>query len=190
MAGGTCYSLLLPSPTGIPARQSNTHSKIEMDQSPVAVATKWFEAYSAGNFEGMKSLATDDYTFEDPAFGKLEGERALSMYKMFTSTRDKTEAVWNVHEVKPSESDPQRAIVKFEAIYKFNGRPVTNQITSTILVIDGKVKEQVDAFDVPKWAEQSLGLLGWLFGGFTFLHNTIQKKANTSLDGFMSKHPL
>jgi hypothetical protein len=30
------------------------------------------------------------------------------MYKMFTSTRDKTEAVWNVHEVNPSESDAQR----------------------------------------------------------------------------------
>ncbi|KAF8757002.1 Pyridoxal-phosphate dependent enzyme [Rhizoctonia solani] len=138
----------------------NIINSAKMDQSPVAVATKWFEAYSAGNFEAMKSLAADGYTFEDPAFGKLEGDRALGMYKMFTSTRDKTEAVWNVHEVKPSESDPQRAIVQFEAIYKFNGRPVTNQITSNILVVDGKVKEQVDSFDVPKWAGETPVLSG------------------------------
>ncbi|KAF8739875.1 Pyridoxal-phosphate dependent enzyme, partial [Rhizoctonia solani] len=138
----------------------NIINSAKMDQSPVAVATKWFEAYSAGNFEAMKSLAADGYTFEDPAFGKLEADRALGMYKMFTSTRDKTEAVWNVHEVKPSESDPQRAIVQFEAIYKFNGRPVTNQITSNILVVDGKVKEQVDSFDVPKWAGETPVLSG------------------------------
>ncbi|CAE7178092.1 unnamed protein product [Rhizoctonia solani] len=187
---GTCYLLWPPSTGTLQPLATPAILNLRMDQSPVAVATKWFEAYSAGDFEGMKSLAADDYTFEDPAFGKLEGERALGMYKMFTSTRDKTEAVWNVHDVKASESDPQRAVVQFEAIYKFNGRPVTNQITSSILVVDGKVKEQVDSFDVPKWAEQSLGLFGWLFGNFSFLQNTVQKKANTSLDGFISKHPL
>lgn len=160
-----------------------------MEQSPVIIATKWFEAYSAGNFEEMKNLAAHDYTFEDPAFGKVDGKRALGMYKMFTSTRDKTEAVWNVHEVKASETDPQKAVVRFEAIYKFGGRPVTNQITSEILVVDGKVKEQVDTFDVPLWAGQALGLFGKLFGGFAFLRNTVQKRANTNLDAFLARHP-
>lgn len=149
------------------------------------------------------------------------------MYKMFTSTRDKTEAVWNVHEVKPSESDSQRvgrqplrqcfcaeslglqAIVRFEAVYKFGDRPVTNQITADILVIDGKVKEQTDSFDMPTWAGtyfqpiqqtqttqaafisegQALGLFGWMFGNFAFLQNSVNKRANSRLDAFMAKYP-
>lgn len=101
--------------------------------------------------------------------------------------------------------------MRFEAIYRFGGRPVTNQITSNILVVDGKVKEQVDTFDVPIWAGkhsplrstwhqnvlitspvrlgQALGMFGKLFGGFAFLRNTVQKRANTNLDLFMAKHP-
>ncbi|KAF8608728.1 NTF2-like protein [Ceratobasidium sp. AG-I] len=160
-----------------------------MESNPVAVATAWFEAYSNGNFEGMKSLAAPDYTFEDPAFGKLEGKRALAMYKMFVSGREKTEAVWNVHEVKLSQTNSQTAIVRFEAVYKFNGRPVTNQITSNIVVVDGKVKEQVDSFNVSTWAGQAVGTVGWLFGNFSFFQTGIKKKANASLDSFVAKHP-
>lgn len=159
-----------------------------MESNPVVIATAWFQAYSTGNYEGMKELAAPDYTFEDPAFGKLEGKRALAMYKMFISGRDKTEAVWNVHEVKPSEADPRTANVRFEAIYKFNGRPVTNQISSNILVVDGKVKEQVDSFNVSTWAGQAVGTFGWLFGNFSFFQAGIQKKANARLDSFVAKH--
>ncbi|QRV79390.1 SnoaL-like domain protein [Ceratobasidium sp. AG-Ba] len=160
-----------------------------MENSPVGVATKWFTAYSSGDFDGMKRLAASDYVFEDPAFGRLEGKRAIGMYKMFISGRDKTEAVWNVHEVKPEPTNPQKAVVRFEAVYKFNGRPVTNQISSNILVVDGKVKEQIDSFDFPGWAAQSLGVFGWLFGSFSFLQNSVKQKANARLDDFITKHP-
>ncbi|KAG9084955.1 hypothetical protein FS749_004804 [Ceratobasidium sp. UAMH 11750] len=159
-----------------------------MDQSPVNIATKWFAAYTSGDYEGMKALAAPDYIFEDPAFGRLEGSRALAMYRMFIFGRDKSEAVWNVHEVKPS-TDSQKANVRFEAVYKFNGRPVTNQITSDILVVDGKVKEQIDKFDVPNWAGQALGIFGWLFGNFSFFQNSVKQKANARLDMFITKHP-
>ncbi|KAG8746341.1 hypothetical protein FRC10_005330 [Ceratobasidium sp. 414] len=175
-----------------------------MDQSPIDVATRWFAAYSSGDYEGMKALAAPDYVFEDPAFGRLEGNRALAMYKMFLSGRDRSKAVWNVHEVKPS-TDSQKvlgspppkspltkspqAIVRFEAVYKFNGRPVTNQITSNILVVDGRVKEQIDKFDVPTWAGQALGIFGWLFGNFSFFQNSVKQKANARLDMFIAKHP-
>ncbi|KAG9087733.1 hypothetical protein FS749_002687 [Ceratobasidium sp. UAMH 11750] len=43
-----------------------------MDQSPVNIATKWFAAYTSGDYEGMKALAAPNYVFEDPAFGRLE----------------------------------------------------------------------------------------------------------------------
>ncbi|KAG8741574.1 hypothetical protein FRC12_015624, partial [Ceratobasidium sp. 428] len=53
----------------------------------------------------------------------------------------------------------------------------------------GKVKEQIDEFDVPTWAGQALGVFGWLFGNFSFFQNSVKQKANARLDAFIAKHP-
>ena len=56
-------------------------------------------------------------------------------------------------------------------------RPVVNVIRSEIRFENGKIIQQVDQFDFPRWAAQALGFPGRLFGRFAWFQRAVSRKA-------------
>ena len=46
------------------------------------IIENFYRAFAASDIEGMLSCYHDKIQFEDPAFGKLEGDRAKNMWRM------------------------------------------------------------------------------------------------------------
>ena len=51
----------------------------------------FYTAFSKGDATTMTSCYHDDVVFEDPAFGKLTGKRAVAMWEMLLSKKEESE---------------------------------------------------------------------------------------------------
>jgi hypothetical protein len=76
--------------------------------------------------------------------------------------------------------------VEWVARYTFSktSRPVVNEVSSQLTIVDGKIQNQVDQFDFAIWAAQALGFMGRYFGWSGLLRSLVQKSARSSLDEF------
>ncbi|KAG9050145.1 hypothetical protein FS837_007444 [Tulasnella sp. UAMH 9824] len=164
-------------------------SPIPSSMDSVSVVRSYFQAYAQLDYRLMAMHTTDEFVFEDPVFPHLEGDFARAMFKMFIQGAPKSGAKFTILDVSETTTDPNVVNAKYRAEYNFNGRPVTNEITSVLTVEDGKVCKQVDSFDFPGWAAQTGGFMGWLLGGTSFAQSATRDKAKNRLEAFMKKDP-
>ncbi|MEM9897193.1 MAG: hypothetical protein AAF789_12570, partial [Bacteroidota bacterium] len=68
-------------------------------------------------------------------------------------------------------------------------RPVRNVIRAQMMVKDGLITQHIDHFNFWRWSGMALGLPGYLLGWTPFLQNSVRKKANKSLQTYMTKKP-
>ncbi|KAJ7115100.1 hypothetical protein C8R43DRAFT_1191737 [Mycena crocata] len=155
------------------------------------IATAFLTAYSNMDFDALAALTTDDFVFQDAAYPNIEGDVARGMYRWFISDKEKTQMKVIIHSVTPSPTNASVAIASFTDDYIFNGNPVINNITSTMVVVDGKVALEQDAYSFEAWAEQALGpLVGPLAAPLSVTKKLIQITAKIQLDTFLLFHPL
>ena len=149
---------------------------------------KFYDSFANGDSEGMVSCYVDNIQFEDPAFGKLNGEMAKNMWRMLVNN--------NKSIIKISYSNVQAndktGSVNWAAEYVFSqtGRPVINKIAATFEFKDGKIIKQTDVFDMWKWSRQALGLKGYLLGWSDFLKGKIQIQTNSLLKKYVEKREM
>ena len=149
---------------------------------------KFYDSFANGDAEGMVSCYGDNIQFEDPAFGKLNGEMAKNMWRMLVNN--------NKSIIKISYSNVQAndktGSVNWAAEYVFSqtGRPVINKIAATFEFKDGKIIKQTDVFDMWKWSRQALGLKGYLLGWSDFLKGKIQIQTNSLLKKYVEKREM
>jgi len=148
--------------------------------------TRFYTSFSNGNATQMIDCYHENIVFEDPAFGKLKGERAAKMWEMLLSKNDSQLEV-SFKNIKTTET---RASVDWIASYLFGPkkRKVINEVHANFVIEDGKIIQHIDDFDVWKWSKQALGTTGALLGWTPFIKTEIQKKANKSLDEFIQKN--
>lgn len=140
---------------------------------------QFYTSFSKSDVAGMLSCYDDAIEFEDPAFGKLQGDQAKNMWRMLVKPgleltfRD----VW---------IDGDNGGAHWEAKYVFSktGRKVTNNIDATFEFRNGKIIKHKDVFDFWKWSRQALGLPGLLLGWSPFLRNKVRSQALTQLKKF------
>ena len=126
-----------------------------------------------------------DIVFEDPAFGKLCGERACQMWKMLLSKKESDLHVTFSNISADEDSGQAQWIAKYTL--SDNNRKVVNHVSASFKFKDGKIIHHIDKFDVWKWSRQALGLPGYLLGWSGFMKNKIQQKLNKRLDKFIAK---
>lgn len=144
-----------------------------------ALIEKFYSAFAHADAEAMVSCYTDDIVFEDPAFGRLQGEDAKNMWRMLINP-DLTlvfSKVW---------ADDDKGGAHWEATYTFSktGRKVTNKIDATFEFRDGKISKHTDHFSFWKWSAQALGAPGLLLGWTPFLRNKVRQQALGRLRNF------
>lgn len=148
------------------------------------VLQQFYDAFQAGDAEKMVACYHDKVTFEDPAFGKLEGEEAKAMWRMLIQ-RAQGQLKIEVPTVKASATEGSSYwIARYP--YGPKKRIVLNKVTGSFTFRDGKILTHIDEFDLWAWSRQALGFPGFLLGWSSFMRNKIQANTGRLLQKYMN----
>lgn len=145
---------------------------------------RFYNAFQDKDAITMNSCYSADATFEDPAFGKLNGQQVRDMWSMLIERGGKQLSI--SHKIKDvSKTEVQ---VSWEAIYPFSKtlRMVHNQISAEFIIEDGLIKAHKDHFNLWKWSSMALGLPGMLLGWSSFMKGKIRQQALKSLEKYQN----
>ena len=157
-------------------------------QTNEEVITRFYTSFQKLDYQTMNSCYIDDIVFSDPVFGVLRGDEARCMWEMLCkNAKDFSLTFSNIQLL-----DEEYATCNWVATYTFSktGNRVVNNIKAFMKLKDGKIIEHSDAFKISKWASQSLGWKGVLFGWMGWMKKKVQKGARKNLIAFIEKKNL
>ncbi|MCP4441348.1 MAG: nuclear transport factor 2 family protein [Aureispira sp.] len=146
----------------------------------------FYQAFKDLDAEAMAACYHEDIVFEDPAFGVLKGEHAGNMWRMLCATQKGQNFVVEASNVQGAN---KKGSAHWEAHYLFSqtGRKVHNKIDAKFEFKDGKIIKHTDSFSLHKWAQQALGLKGFILGWTGFFKTKLHAQTNKLLAKFESK---
>lgn len=146
----------------------------------------FYTAFKNKDAEAMCACYADHIEFEDPAFGKLEGEHAKNMWRMLLESQKDKDFEVTFSEV---QCEGENGTAKWEAkyIYSKSGRPVHNKITATFEIENNKIVKHTDVFKLKSWAKQALGFKGALLGGTKFFKKAMNQQTSEILSKWEAK---
>ncbi|MBR9921027.1 MAG: nuclear transport factor 2 family protein [Bacteroidetes bacterium] len=145
----------------------------------------FYQAFQAGDAEGMAACYHPEISFSDPVFQDLRGKEAGDMWRMLLSR-----ATGNLNiRFSDIQADDQSGRAHWEADYPFGPkkRMVHNKIQATFRFREGKIVEHHDHFSFRKWASMALGPMGKFFGWAPFVKSAVRKKSRSYLRKFQAK---
>lgn len=147
------------------------------------VIRDFFAAFGRRDADGMIRHYHQDFSFEDPVFGKLTRSEAAAMWKMLCGRATDLQV-----ELRSFDADEKTGYGEWEAKYTFakTGNFVHNKIRSQFRFRDGLIVEQKDHFDLWRWASMALGTRGRLLGWTPIVQNAVRKEAQRSLQRYRS----
>ena len=144
-----------------------------------AALVRFYDALARRDAETMAAMYAPDARFEDEVF-RLRGEEIGQMWRSLLGRAREFSVTDTL-----AQAAADRGSVEWTARYLFGGkRPVVNLILSEIRFENGRIVEQRDRFDFPRWAAQALGAWGRLFGRFGWFRQAVARKARA---GILSK---
>ncbi len=150
-----------------------------------ALINRFYTAFREKDAMGMNACYAENIVFEDPAFGRLNGDEARAMWSMLVERGGKELTI--SHKVLDVTNGGAKA--HWEAVYPFSQtlRIVHNKITAEFIIEDGKIVHHKDHFNLWKWSSMALGLPGMLLGWSGFMKKKIQGQAKKALDKYMNQ---
>ncbi len=147
--------------------------------------TTFYTGLSELDADKMISCYHEDIIFEDPAFGKLKGDRAKNMWRMLCKNATDFKV-----EFSKVEANNEKGTAHWEAWYTFSktGKSVHNIIDAKFEFKDGKIIKHTDHFNLHRWASQAMGWKGKLLGGTGFFKKKLYEQTNRMLDKFMANN--
>ena len=148
------------------------------------IIVDFYQAFQKRDAESMTAYYHPEILFEDPAFGKLQGDEAKGMWKMLCSSAKDLKLDFNI-----VKADKGHVEAYWEAFYTFSatGRKVHNKIRADFEIKDGLIKKHTDSFNLHRWASQALGWKGFLFGASSFFKKKLNKQTRRLLVKFLQK---
>ncbi len=149
-----------------------------------ATIQRLYAALEAGDGDAMAACYVPGATFEDPAFGRLEGEQVGAMWRMLTS-RSTGVAV----ELREHAAAGQTGSAHWIASYGFGPaqRPVVNDVRASFRFdADGRIAEHLDRFDLGRWAAQAMGPVQGVLGHTPLLGLLVRRTTHKQLGQFMT----
>lgn len=144
---------------------------------------RFYTAFAQKDATIMNACYAAHAVFEDPAFGRLNGNEITAMWSMLV---EKGGADLTVNH-RVTEATHGKAKVEWQATYVFGAtsRTVHNKITAEFIIEEDKIVYHRDHFNLWKWSAMALGAPGTLLGWSNFMKRKIQKQARTSLNKYM-----
>lgn len=149
---------------------------------PAATIERLYAGLQAGDGEAMAACYTPDATFQDPAFGRLEGPEVGAMWRMLTSRSTGVSV-----ELREHATSGTVGTANWIASYRFGPeqRPVVNDVRATYrFTADGLIAEHVDRFDLARWGAQAMGPAQGLLGRTPVLALLVHRTTRKQLDAF------
>ena len=143
-----------------------------------------YAALRAGDGDAMAACYASDATFEDPAFGRLEGAEVGAMWRMLTSRSTGVQV--ELSEVAVAGTT---GTARWVARYRFGPqqRPVVNDVRASFrFTPEGLVAEHRDRFDLARWGAQAMGPVQGVLGRTPLLGLLVRRTTRRQLDAFMS----
>ncbi|MDQ6649417.1 MAG: nuclear transport factor 2 family protein [Actinomycetota bacterium] len=138
-----------------------------------ATIKRLYAALEAGDGEAMAACYSAEATFEDPAFGRLEGDQVGAMWRMLTSRSSGVRVDLREHEATGTTGSAH-----WVASYRFGPkqRPVVNDVHASYRFgPDGLITEHVDRFDLARWGSQAMGPVQGLLGRTALLSLLVRR---------------
>lgn len=153
-----------------------------MNPSNEQIIASFYNAFAVGDAETMAALYHDQVTFNDPAFGTLQGEEVRNMWRMLLS-RNKSGIDIKYSNVEANETSGS---VNWQATYMFGKPPrkVINKIQASFKFKDGLIIEHHDHFNLWTWTQQAFGMAGFLLGWTPMMKNKIRAQTRSLLQKF------
>ena len=137
---------------------------------------RFYDALARRDAETMAAMYAPDARFEDAVF-RLRGEEIARMLRRLLGRAREFSVTYTI-----AQAGPDHGAVEWTARYLFGGRrPVVNVILSELRFENGRIVEQTDRFDFPRWAAQALGGPGRWFGRFGWFQRAVARKARRGL---------
>lgn len=114
------------------------------------VVGEFYRAFEKADLQTMQRLYAPDVKFKDEIFGYDDRAGTMNMWKKILSD-PRTKISFTLG---PSSGDTVKG--HWVADYQVFGRKVHNEISTTLVVRDGKIVSHRDAFDFDRWAKQAL----------------------------------
>lgn len=148
-----------------------------------ALITRFYEAFSRLDAEGMAACYAEDVIFSDPVFGELHGRQVGDMWRMLTSRAKEFSVTFD-----QVRADEHSGAAHWVATYLFSqtGRTVVNDIQARFVFRHGKIIEHHDYFDLWRWSRQALGTKGLLLGWTPLVKNAVRAQAQKGLKAFQA----
>jgi ketosteroid isomerase-like protein len=145
-------------------------------QETSGALVRFFDALARRDAETMAAMYAPDARFEDEVF-RLRGEEIGRMWRSLLGRAREFSVTYTL-----AQAAADRGAVEWTARYLFAGkRPVVNVILSELRFENGRIVDQRDRFDFPRWAAQALGAPGRLFGRFGWFRRAVSRKARRGL---------
>ena len=119
----------------------------------VAVAKRFYDAFSSGDMTTLESLYDAKVKWSDPILSFDDREGTMGMWR-WESTQNPR---FTYEIVPPVEGTPHDQVqVRWHADYHLNGNPIHNDVLATLTIDDeGKVVAHRDDYSWEKWAAQA-----------------------------------
>jgi hypothetical protein len=152
------------------------------DAATEALINSFYEAFGRLDHETMAASYAPGATFEDPAFGRLEGGEIGAMWRMLCEGATDLEISH-----RDVASDGRTGSAHWDADYTFSrtGRKVHNEIDAAFTFENGLIKSHRDSFSMWRWTRQALGPAGLLLGWTPILPALFRRQAKSQLQNFI-----
>ncbi|WP_313738620.1 nuclear transport factor 2 family protein [Pseudomonas sp.] len=150
-----------------------------------ALIERFYQAFQRRDAEAMIACYSDDVVFDDPVFGRLQGQDAGDMWRMLVGRAEQLQV-----SVDQVAADAEQGQAHWQARYRFGPKKrwVANDCQARFSFRDGLICRHGDSFDFWRWSRQALGAPGLFLGWSSSLRSKVRQQAIASLRAFQQRH--
>ena len=132
------------------AKASATRAVAGAAPSPAEVVSQFYRAFEAKDVDAMEQLYAPNLKFKDAIFKFDDAAGATHMWRKLFQVDPNAKLTFTL-----DSTDGATVKGHWVADYHVGGRPVHNEVSTTMKVENGKIVEHTDDFSWKKWAPQA-----------------------------------
>lgn len=152
--------------------------------APAEVADAFYSAFARHDATTMGSFYADSEgtVFSDPIFEDLNATEARGMWQMLVTAGKDLTLTYRIE-----SADDEEVTVTWRAQYTYarTGNKILNQVTSNLLIRDGKIVKQTDDFNLCGWTIQALGIPEGILA--CWLPSSLHEQARKGLNDYLAR---
>lgn len=151
------------------------------------ILKNFYKAFNSADAKTMHSFYSDDIKFEDPAIGKIKGDKAKYWWQFLCE--NSVDLSIKIEEIK---TDDEKGIAIWTNHYTVEetGNQVSLNIVSKFYLENGLITKHVDEYDIKSFVKQAFGSAAGIIGGSFLVKKTVRMQSEKLLKKYIEKYEL